>query len=483
MDRGDVDSQLCPCKTERIEANDASSASGTPTVSVVMPARGRPAYVKRAINSVLEQSFPDFELLILDNSPQLEKDEILEMSKCDSRIGFVHRGNIGVTEARKLGATLSRGRLFALLDSDDYWHRDRLKKHVEVWSHNRIGLSWDRWAEVRENWSSAFPQTFSEGLISPPKVAARLYHGNFIHASSGIVSAEFARTLGFPLLDIMSSDWTLFMRAAEYYPAYFIGETLSFKEMASPDRVSAMETEDFFRKERFAVMRWALVRPEIYGSEFLKIGLSQLRRIRPKLMTPHEPSVMRALSRIHGRVFLDVGANRGQFSTPLSKNFEQVIAVEPNPSLVIKGRNIRILRCALSDNCGEANLYIDQHPVNRKWTLDTIMDSFNYRPGYDPRISKEIRGKKSIRVATRTLDSIVSDLEQVDLVKIDVEGAEFLTLQGARESLSSRKILNLVVEVHDRERKMEMETLLGQYGYEARWLDRDHIFASAKLHT
>jgi len=464
------------------EALDPSGAPVKPIVSIIMPSKGRSTYVNRAVKSVLEQTFPDFELLILDNSSQPEKNKILEMSKLDSRIRFVDRGNSGVTEARRLGAVLARGKLFALLDSDDYWGRERLEKHVGVWSRNSIGLSWDRWAEVHHHRSSEFPQPFSEGLIQPPKVAVRLYRWNFIHASAGIVSTRFARELGFPTLDIMSSDWSLFMRAAEYYRSYFIGETLSFKEQDSPERVSDVEPREFFQRETNTVRRWALLnRPGIYGGEFLKKKMGRvLRRIRPKPLTIHEPSVMETLSKIHGRIFLDVGANRGQFSIPLSRNFDRVIAVEPNPSLMIRGKNIEILRCALSDSFGETYLYIDQHPVNPNWSLDTIMDSFRYRPGHDPGISEELRGKKGIRVATRTLDSIVSDLGRVDLVKIDVEGAEFLTLRGALESLSSRKILNLVVEVHDRERKVEMETLVSQYGYGFRWLDPDHIFAYAE---
>src|SRR5207253_5505003 len=109
-----------------------------PTVSVVMPTRGRPTYVRRAINSVLNQSFADFELLILDNSADAEKEMISEMSASDSRLRFVDRGEIGLTQARKLGAVLSRGKLYSLLDSDDFWAPDRLQKHVSVWSHNRI---------------------------------------------------------------------------------------------------------------------------------------------------------------------------------------------------------------------------------------------------------------------------------------------------------------------------------------------------------
>ncbi len=250
-----------------------------PIVSIVMPTRGRPEYVKRAITSVLKQSFSEFELLILDNSDKSEKDNIREMSSRDSRIVFVDRGNIGLTEARRLGATLSRGKLFALLDSDDYWNRERLEKHVEVWSQNRIGLSWDRWASVDENGSSPFPQPFSTGLILPPKVAIRLYVGNFIHASAGIVSVRFAQALGFPDLGILSSDWILFMRGAEYYPAYFIGDTLSFNEKNSPDRISDTQGEDYFRKEMLTVRRWALLnRPRIYGIGVLKRRLDVIPR-------------------------------------------------------------------------------------------------------------------------------------------------------------------------------------------------------------
>ncbi len=249
-----------------------------PKVSVVMPTRGRATYVKRAIASVLDQTWSKFELLILDNSASPDKESIREISVSDSRIRLVERGNTGVTEARRLGAEIATGKLFALLDSDDYWERDRLERHIEVWTHNRIGLSWDRWAEVGDGKMRMIPQPFSEGLIEPPKVALKLFKWNLIHASAGIVSVKFARMLGFPLLDIMSSDWVLFMRAAEYYPAYFIGDTLSFKETSSPARVTSTEPSDYFRTERLKIQRWALLhKPGTYGLSYLrtKIGLGK----------------------------------------------------------------------------------------------------------------------------------------------------------------------------------------------------------------
>jgi glycosyltransferase involved in cell wall biosynthesis len=248
-----------------------------PAVSIVMPTRGRVHYVERAMQSVLNQSFSDFELLVLDNSSKPDQEKILEASGSDDRIIFVDRGDTGVTEARRLGASLARGKLLALLDSDDYWDRDRLKMHLSVWNDHGIGLSWDRWAEVNGGKVSEVGEPFEEGIIRPPRLAARLYWSNFIHASAGIVTTQFAKRLGFPIPWIMSSDWLLFMRAAEYYPAYFIGQCLSYKEIDSPERVSNEESREFFRKEATAIRRWAFRhRPEVYGPEFARKKTSRL---------------------------------------------------------------------------------------------------------------------------------------------------------------------------------------------------------------
>lgn len=244
-----------------------------------MPTRGRLDLVRRAIGSVLRQTFKDFELLILDNSPAPDKSSIREEAEKDPRIRFVDRGNIGLTKARNLGANLSRGRLLALLDSDDYWHKERLEKHVDAWRNNHIGLSWDRWAEDRGSRLRVFPEPVSQGIINPPRLAIRLFSSNFIHASAGTVSTKFARDRGFPMLDILSSDWVLFMRAAEYYPAYFIGETLSYRDTTAPERVSNSNNRRAFNKEDLAIREWALKdRPGIYGLAYTKFGVERLRR-------------------------------------------------------------------------------------------------------------------------------------------------------------------------------------------------------------
>ena len=249
-----------------------------PVVSVVMPTRGRVSFVRRAILSVIDQSFPEFELLILDNTPSKEKEAVRQLATLDSRIIFVNRGEVGLTEARHLGAVLAKGKLLALLDSDDYWAKRRLERHVETWNHNGIGLSWDRWAEANEREFKVFPQPFKGGLIPPPNVAVKLYGWNFIHASSGIVSTHFARTQGFPLRNIMSSDWALFMKAAERQTSYFLTETLSFKDIHAPERVTDVMTQEV-EAEISSIRNWFLMnRPRIYGTLYAKRKLSSFVR-------------------------------------------------------------------------------------------------------------------------------------------------------------------------------------------------------------
>src|SRR2546428_10429519 len=145
-----------------------------PTVSVVMPTRGRHVLVGRAITSVLKQTFAHFELLILDNSSPNERDEIRKVSAADSRINYVDRGNIELTPARKLGADLAVGKLLALMDSDDFWAPERLGKHVEVWDHNLIWVGWERWARSYGNRRSVLPQPISARLIAPPNDALKM---------------------------------------------------------------------------------------------------------------------------------------------------------------------------------------------------------------------------------------------------------------------------------------------------------------------
>ena len=212
-------------------------------VSVIMPTRDRITYVERAVDSVLAQTYENWELLILDDSIR-EKARVTEMGKADSRIILVQRpGNTTPAWARLHGVQSSSGYYLTFLDSDDYWSRDRLEKHVLVWENHLLGLSWDSWIEIEDGLEKyVFQPIPANSVIAPPVVARKLFRANFIHASAGFTAKRFIEVSGFPSWTPLS-DWALYLRLAEQFPAYRIGETLTWRDLDSPERVGAKAAE------------------------------------------------------------------------------------------------------------------------------------------------------------------------------------------------------------------------------------------------
>lgn len=98
-----------------------------PAISVVMPAYRRPDKVRRAVASVLEQTFQDWELVIVDDaSPDSLADALDELAR-DRRVRVIrHRTNRGGSAARNTGILASSAKVIALLDSDDRWLPEKL---------------------------------------------------------------------------------------------------------------------------------------------------------------------------------------------------------------------------------------------------------------------------------------------------------------------------------------------------------------------
>ena len=66
------------------------------------------------------------------------------------------------------------------------------------------------------------------------------------------------------------------------------------------------------------------------------------------------------------------------------------------------------------------------------------------------------------------------------MVKIDVEGAEFLVLEGMRAKIKEHQIKRIIVELHNKENKSRLESTFTEYGYTVEWVDPDHLFATLR---
>lgn len=164
------------------------------------------------------------------------------------------------------------------------------------------------------------------------------------------------------------------------------------------------------------------------------------------------------------------------YSLALRKNFERIYAFEPEDRAFKtlarrSARSIIPVKLAVCDRESWVYLHLPEN------TCATILDGFRHCPPSHPKMDIFITAKNGEYVRSTTIDTFANmhNLETIDLVKVDVEGAEFLVLQGCRNTLFQSRIRNIMVELHNRNRKQELESLLEASHFTIEWVDPDHI--------
>ncbi len=139
----------------------------SPSVSVVMPTFNHAAFIGEAIDSVLAQTFEDWELLVVDNHSTDGTEEVVRARR-DPRIRYERFANDGViARSRNRAIRAARGRYVAFLDSDDVWAPRKLEAQVELMDHEPgLGL-------VYVLFSKRFPDGRTTGLFPRERHRAR----------------------------------------------------------------------------------------------------------------------------------------------------------------------------------------------------------------------------------------------------------------------------------------------------------------------
>jgi glycosyltransferase involved in cell wall biosynthesis len=101
-----------------------------PTVSVVIPAFNRSTLVTQAVDSVLAQTYTDYEIIVVDDGST--DDTKAALAQYGDRVRYIYQENRGASAARNAGVRNAKGRYIAFLDSDDLWLPAKLEKQVAV---------------------------------------------------------------------------------------------------------------------------------------------------------------------------------------------------------------------------------------------------------------------------------------------------------------------------------------------------------------
>lgn len=124
-----------------------------PLVSIITPAYNVEKYVDETINSVLKQTYKNWELIIIDDcSKDLTYKKIEKYLKIDNRIKlYKNNENKGVSFTRNRAIDLSVGKYIAFLDADDLWDEKKLEKQIEFMEKNQVLLSYTGYRKINED--------------------------------------------------------------------------------------------------------------------------------------------------------------------------------------------------------------------------------------------------------------------------------------------------------------------------------------------
>ncbi len=128
-------------------------SANRPTVSVIVPVYNTEKYLRRCLDSILGQTYTDWECLVIDDgSTDGSADICDEYAAGDARFRVFHKENGGVSSARNLGLDKSGGEYFIFMDSDDFWNRlECLQELVSISEDTGADLVRGEYRKVDEN--------------------------------------------------------------------------------------------------------------------------------------------------------------------------------------------------------------------------------------------------------------------------------------------------------------------------------------------
>lgn len=198
-----------------------------PKVSVVIPAYNAMAYLPETVESVLRQTFTDYEVLIVDDG---SSDQILSWVSqvTDPRVKLISQQNQGVSVARNTGIAQAQGEYVAFLDADDLWEPTKLEKQVRCLEDNpAVGLVYT-WTALIDQWGKPTSRVWIshiEGNVWEQIVVEDMIS----NGSSPMVRRSCFETAGvFDPNLISSEDRDMWTRIAARYPFAVVKEILTF---------------------------------------------------------------------------------------------------------------------------------------------------------------------------------------------------------------------------------------------------------------
>ncbi len=253
-------------------------------VSVIIPDYNQAHFIRDAIDSVLRQTYNDYEIIVVDDGST--DDSSVVVAEYGDQVHYIHQPNQGLSAARNTGIAASRGQLIALLDSDDAWLPDYLVTMVTALGANpQAGAAYAGW-QYMDSLGRDLPQS-STRVVAPEEFRSTLAFGNFLVPSGVLVRRQCFDEHGLFDTQLRAvEDRDMWLRIAETYPVVGVpqvlvryrthGENMT-KDLARMETARRAVIAKHFGPEAAQPAAWLPMPQRAYGGLYMRTALDHLQ--------------------------------------------------------------------------------------------------------------------------------------------------------------------------------------------------------------
>ena len=192
-------------------------------VSIIMPSYNTVDYIGDSIKSVINQTYKEWELIIVDDASTDDTDKVV-YSFNDDRIRYIkNETNYGAAVSRNIALREARGRWIAFLDSDDLWKCDKLEKQIRFMEQNDYHFSYTNYEEIDED------DNLTGVMVTGPKRITKI--GMYNYCWPGCLTVVYDKeAVGLiQIADIKkNNDYAMWLKICKKAECYLLDETLAY---------------------------------------------------------------------------------------------------------------------------------------------------------------------------------------------------------------------------------------------------------------
>lgn len=192
--------------------------------SVVITTYNYGLFVRKSINSVLSQTYKNFELIIVDDGSEDGTKEIVSEYASDARVRYIYQKNAGQPKAKNRGICESCGEFIAFLDADDIWMPTKLEKQLALFADPEVGVVYSRRYWINPD---GVEISGNERSLRRGKILDYIFVDNFVCFSSSVIRRSYLEQVGYFDESLpMGIDYDLWIRLASVCKFDFVDAPL-----------------------------------------------------------------------------------------------------------------------------------------------------------------------------------------------------------------------------------------------------------------